>query len=202
VEVEPIGMGETWLGDGVVSVREAGRTVIVNLHDDSLTYVNHDDRSYVVAPLPLDLDAVLIPEVRGYVLSNVTSGRVLDTGRTTRLLGRPCREFQVESWGVGAGRGSQPVVFSVWACNQVPADLHPFRVFLHCARQLHARDESYSQELLKMDGLQLRLQRDVRDFPFRIRTVDEAVEMEMRQTPQGVYDPPAGYTRRERIAQI
>jgi hypothetical protein len=201
-EVEPLGIGELWIGDGVLSAREAGRTTIVNLPESSLTYVNHDDQSYVVASLPLDLDAILIPEVREYVRSNAVTGRVVDTGRKGRVLGHRCREFRVESWSAGARARSEPVVYLVWACNKVPVDLDVFRIFLDCQRRLHGRDDSYARELLKLDGLQLRLRRDVRAFPYRIRTVDEAVEMEMRQPPPGIFEPPAGYTRRDRIAQL
>lgn len=201
-EVEPLGIGELWIGDGVLSAREAGRTTIVNLPESSLTYVNHDDQSYVVASLPLNLDTILIPEVREYVRSNAVTGRVIATGRKGRVLGHRCREFRVESWSAGARARSEPVVYSVWACNRVPVDLGVFRVFLDCQRRLHGREDTYAQELLKLDGLQLRLRRDVRAFPYRIRTVDEVVEMEMRQPPPGVFEPPAGYTRRERIAQL
>ena len=201
-EVEPLGIGELWIGDDVLSAREAGRTTIVNLPQSSLTYVNHDDQSYVVASLPLDLDAILIPEVREYVRSNAVTGRVVDAGRKGRVLGHRCHEFRVESWSAGARARSEPVVYSVWACNKVPVELDVFRVFLDCQRRLHGRDDSYARELLKLDGLQLRLRRDVRAFPYRIRTVDEVVEMEMRQPPPGIFEPPAGYTRRERIVQL
>lgn len=202
VSDEILGGGETWLGDGAVTVHEGGRTTIVNLRDSTLTYVNHDDRSYVVTPLPLDLDAALDPEVRAWVRSRATSGSVRQTGRVLRVLDRPCREFEVESWGVGVERGGKPVKFTVLACNDVPADLAAFRVFLTCLRQLHGRVEGYCHDLLQIDGLQMRLVRAENRFPFRIRTVDEVVEMKRRPAPADLFAPPREYERKERIERL
>jgi beta-lactamase regulating signal transducer with metallopeptidase domain len=202
VSDEPLGGGETWLGDGAVTVHEGGRTTIVNLRDNTLTYVNHDDRSYVVTPLPLDLEAALDPEVRAWLRSRATTGRVRETGRVRQVLDRPCREFEVESWGVGVERGGKPVTFMVLACNDVPGDVAAFRVFLNCLRQLHGREESYCRDLLQVDGIQMRLVRVENRFPFRIRTVDEVVEMERRPAPADLFAPPREYERKERIERL
>ncbi len=202
LETQQLSVGELWLGDGVMSTREGGRTTIVDLRAGVLTYVNHDDRTYVTSPLPLDLEAVFAPDVLAWRRSHMTTGRVVETGRSGRVLGRACREFLVESWGTGAGQGAQPAVFSVFASNQVPGDLAPFRAFLECLRRLHGREAEYCRALERIDGIQMRLVRVERRFPLRTRTVDEVVELDRRPAPAGIFAPPAGYERRDRITRL
>lgn len=198
---ETLDVSELWLGDRSIAVREGGRTMIVNLVDSTLTYVSHRQQSYVVAALPLDLQAVLTPEVWAHRRANVTTGRVQDLGKTSKVHGYPCREFRVESWPIGAG-DTVPTSFDVWACNEVGVGLGPFRTYLECLRLLFARDAVYSRELLKIDGLQLRLQREFGRFPFTTQIVDEVVEIESREPPPGVDAPPAGYVQQRQISQL
>lgn len=199
---ELAGMSELWLADGMLAQREGRRSLIVDLARSTLTYVNHQGRTYTVAALPLDLDVALTPEMQAFLRARSTTGRVRETGGKKKVLGHECREFEVEQWRTsGAGPG-RPSVYRVYACNQIPADLAPFRAFLTCLRQLYARDAAFSQDLLRIDGLQLRLVRDEGRFPWRTRTVDEVVEMERRPVPAGTWEAPDGYRQEPRIARL
>ena len=137
----------------IQAARAGARTMLVDLDRSTLTYVNHQDRTYTVAPLPLDLEAVLTPAMQEFLRERYTTGRVRATGREKKVLGHECREFEVEQWRTGSAGTTPPVPYRVYACNRVPADLAPFRVFLTCLRQLFARDEAFSKDLLQIDGL-------------------------------------------------
>ena len=199
---ELAGVSELWLGDGKLSQREGGRTILVDVARSTMTYASHADQTYVVAPLPLDLDAILTPELQAFLRERSTTGRVRETGRTEKVLDHKCREFEVESWRTTGGATSAPVAYRVYACNQVPANLDGFRLFLVCLRQLYARDAAYCQDLLQIDGIQMRLVRDEGRFPWRTRTVDEVIEMERRSAPAGIWSPPDGYRQQPRITRL
>jgi len=201
-EAKPRGMSEVWIGADAVAAREGGLTRIYDRARGTFTVVDHESRSYVTAPLPLVVDSLLSADMLARHGTTATTGRVVETGKSRRIQDVACREFLVESWTTGRGNTQAPVVFRVWAGAGVPHDLDPFREYLHWLRVLYGRDQAYRDELLKIDGLQVRLERVFKRFPWRHRTIDEVVEMELRDPPEGVFSPPADYERRERIERL
>jgi beta-lactamase regulating signal transducer with metallopeptidase domain len=200
VETKPQGIAELWISGRRLAQREGAATIIIDLEDSTLTYVSHADQSYVVADLPLDVERFMTPELLAWRRANLTAGRVQPTGREQRLLGRPSQEFLVQSWGVGAT--APPVEFNVWASTDVPHDLALFREFLKWLRVIHGRTEEYTRSLQQIQGLQMRLEREFRKFPFKSRIVDEIVAIDLVEVKPSVFAPPEGYVRKERLSRL
>jgi hypothetical protein len=100
---------------------------------------------------------------------------------------------------VGDGRIHTEEWIKVWASTDVPFDLSLYDDMLYNMRLIYNRDPVYRSELEKIEGLQMGIELRGGNFLRGRRYFDETVKMEARTPPPGIFSPPAGYTKKERI---
>ncbi len=199
VHTQLMAVSETWIGDDIIAGTENRRTVIVDRRRQRLTYIDHKHQTWVETPLPLDPPNVFCEHSLSTYHKIRSSGEVIPTSKSRRILGRKCRQYGVHSWRVGGGRVSNESWITVWASTDVPFDLSLHDVMLYNMRVIYNRDAVYRSELEKIEGLQMGLELREGSLLRAKRFYDETVRLEPRVAPPGTFEPPAGYTRKERI---
>jgi hypothetical protein len=193
---------ELWLGDTKIAYRTPGRVFIVDLEEQTFTLANTTTRTFVETALPLDLSAVLSEHLAGRYEVWRRSGVVSDTGDTMEILGKTATEYEVEFWEVEDGKKSNELSGRVWATTDVSFDWRRADELMVPMRMILNRDEELREELLEIQGAQLRVEWWVGRFGCGRKHFTEVVEIVPdREPPPGVYAAPAGYARKERLTQ-
>jgi hypothetical protein len=191
---------ETWIGDGRVASHEGNKTILLNLGRGWFCIVNHHDSTYVECSLPIVPSEVLSVELLEGYLGTQTSGSVEVKDRTRDLAGKRCKEYRVSYWDVSEEGTSNKHQYTIWATEDVSFDRKAYGKMLEAMRILHNRDEKVRDELEKIEGLQVGLEMTREGNGVESKFVMEAVEISDKAPPRGIYDIPAGYTRKSRLA--
>ena len=192
-------VNETWIGPGRISSREGSRTIIVNLADSTLWFLNLRAGTYLEARLPLVLDAFLSDEVKQIYQTRQTTGTVEETGRTRNVLDKTCQEYVVTFWDINGDSRTKPRPLRVWASQEVDVDYEVFYTFLENLRLIYNRDETVREELRKIRGIQLRTQIANRKSGWVRKLVAEVVEITDMEPPATTYGIPPDFTRKDRF---
>jgi len=199
---ELIAVSETWVGDGIISASERGKTLIIDKRQNRLTYIDHTHRFWMETSLPIDISRDLCVHSQERRHERRSSGEVTETRRTRRILTRKCREYHVHSWHVRDGRINTEENIKVWASTDMPFDLSLYEEMLYNLRLLYNRDPIYISELEKIKGFQMGIEMRAGNFFMGKRYADETVKIEKLTPPSGTFKPPVGYERREKIEEL
>jgi hypothetical protein len=190
---------DLWIGQGRIAEEKLDRRIIVDLEENTWTYINHLNETFIQTSLPLDFDSVLSDYAEWRSRFRRMSGRVTQTDRTKSILNKFCREYEIVLWEVGgeSGRNVQPS--KVWSTTEVSFDLDPYYAFLRTLRLLFNRDARVREELEKIEGYQLVYEQRRKRFPFENVFRTMVVSIERETAPPGVYGIPEGYRRKSTL---
>jgi hypothetical protein len=190
---------ETWIGKGRIASHEGNKTILLDLGRKWFCIVNHPDSTYVECSLPIVPSEVLSEEMlKSYDGVRFTGG-VEATGGTREIAGLKCREYRVSYWDVRGDSLSNAHEYAVWATEDVSFDEKVYDEMSDAMRLLHDRDEKVREELEKIKGLQVGLEMTQEGNGIVSTFVIEAVEVSEKTPPDGVYDVPAGYAKKDRL---
>jgi hypothetical protein len=191
---------ELWIGDNKLAYVTPGRTFIVDREAKTFCVVNTDSQTYVMMPLPVSLPDVLADDLASRYRERRRSGSVDATGKTAEMLGHEATEYEVVFWEVAGGEKSNEIAFRVWATTDVPFDWTPIDELMVPLRTVLNRDEALRAELLEIRGVQLRTEWDGGgQLGWKRKNFSKVVEISDREAPAGLYEAPAGFTRKDRL---
>jgi beta-lactamase regulating signal transducer with metallopeptidase domain len=192
-------INELWIGDGRVSLTQGNRTMILDARRNTFTFVNPTTRTYVEAPLPLDMDALLPEKLSRHRRELVPSGSVEETGKTKTIMGHESERYDVLLWWERDGQRENYREGVVWATTDVPFDVSLFEELLDTMRLVYNKDDKSRQELRKIRGIQLRFKAGGDGVFFNEGYSSNTVKIAREVPPPGTYEPPSGYTRNDRF---
>jgi len=188
---------EQWYAAGKTAQNGQDAGFIVDL-DKSVAYmVNHRDKSYVAAPLPMDITKILPPEVQQMAPMLQMTAAVAATTEAKTIGKWPCTGYDVTLTVMG-----MPMTMRVWASTEVPAALVDFAAKVMPAflqGQMRLTDDSV-KEFAKIRGFQIATELTADIMGARMRTTTEAVEILEKAAPAGTFEPPAGYTKKATLS--
>lgn len=190
---------EMWIGAERLASHEGNKTILLDLKRNLFCILNHPDKCYIEAPLPLDLTKILSDDLLSRYETVRTSGKVEEEDGSLEVLSSKCRCYRVSYWDVSDGQRRNERTVTVWATEDVDFDEAPYARMLECMRMLHNRDKKLRKELKKIKGLQIRYEITGNGSGVKSRLVSEVVELKKLDPPEGVYMIPEDYTRKERL---
>jgi hypothetical protein len=203
VESQKREVSEMWIGEDIILATERNRTTILEPTRAKLTFIDHDTEVWIEVPLPLDVTAHLTEKMQREWRGIRSTGKVEDTGKREKILDRKCQVFEVTSWRVsGGGVLSAETSYKVWSTTDVPFDIGLLDQLLFNLRLIYNRDAAFREELVKVEGLQMRLEMRQGSFVAGQRYVDEVMEITTATPPPGTFDPPAGYRQVDMIHEL
>jgi hypothetical protein len=187
------GVAEQWYGAGRTVQNAAGFGLIGDLDKSIAFMLNHAEKSYVPIPLPMDLAKVLPPEVESMASMIEMTATFTATTDTKRIGSWNCTAYDVALTVMG-----MPMNLRVWSSRDVPAALVGFSAkvmpaFLQGQMQL---SDAAVREFTKIPGFHVATELTADIMGARMHTTTETIEIVEKTTPEGTYDPPAGYARR------
>jgi hypothetical protein len=185
-------ISEQWIGDNVYAMKTGDTAQIIDLSKNVIYMVNHGDKSYVEAPLPLDFAKLLPPEMAAMASMIIMKATVAPTGETKKIGSWNCQGYDMTMTVMG-----MPMKTKVWASTDVPFDTAKFaeKMMPAIMQSTLKLDASSVKEMAKIKGVQISTEMNGEMMGAKIRAVMEVVEIAKKDAPAGTYSLPAGYKK-------
>ena len=190
-------ISEQWFSATKAAQNSKSTGFIVDLEKQLAYMINHADKSYVELPMPIDLVKVLPPEAQAMAPMMQMSATVAETTETKTIGGWACQGYDVTITVMGMQMKQR-----IWASTAVPGDLASFAsklmpAFLQGTMRLN---EASVAEFAKIKGFQVATDLTGDVMGAKIHSTTEAVEIVEKAAPAGVYEVPAGYTKKATLS--
>jgi hypothetical protein len=191
-------VSEQWIGDGKVAIISPANTMILDLNQKVINIVNHKAKTYVSAPLPLDLASLLPSQLAGALASIKMAAVVTPTGNKKTYGTRSCDEYSV-----ALTVSMMPLTIKVYASTDVPFDYKNYveKVQISMIKsQLIGIDDASIKELGKIQGFWIATETNADLMGAKIHQSTEVIEMTSKPAPAEIYTVPAGYTKQDSLS--
>jgi hypothetical protein len=179
---------EMWIGDGRIR-RDDGRVAMV-LDGDRLLLINHDEETYSVLELPIDLESMLPEEMRRMAATWKPQISVEPSEESREIGGWKARRWDVE---VTSAMGLA-IHNRLWVTRDLDIDYAAFEQLTRAMASLQPGGGAAMDQLAAIDGFPV-LVESTADFGGRtMESSERLVSVERREPPAGLYQPPDGYT--------
>lgn len=185
-----------WIGDGR-AVRSDGDTAIVLRTDQGKLYmIDHGAESYSVIDLPVDIAALLPPEMKAQMDQMLQAMEMTATVEPTderkEINGWDTRLYRVHLQNqMGIQIDSQ-----VWATDEIAIDSASFESMYRAIASLQPGGAAAADELLKIEGVPVLTETTIQGMGGSSSSREEVVSAETMDAPAGTYDVPEGYVEK------
>jgi len=189
---------EQWIGNGKVATVSPESTTILDIPNQMIYMINHQNRTYVASPLPPDFTKILPPEVAGIMQGMQMTLAVTPTGQKKTIGSRTCDEYDIDMTVA-----PMTVKLKMYATTEVPFDYKDYMENIFGAliqTQMIGIDDASIGELGKINGFVIAQEMTGDIMGASIRQYSEAVEITEKPAPAGIYSVPDGYTRKETLS--
>ena len=186
-----------WIaGDRVL--RDDGESAFLYRGDLGKLYlIDHEAKSYSALALPVDVLALIPAEMRGqmegFLQQMAMTATVTPTDERKEINGWSARRYDVHM----ANAMGMTVDSTVWATEEVAADLEAFRGLYAAMGALQPGGASAVDELLKVRGVPVLSETTVAGMGGSFGSKEELVSAEQEAAPAGTYEVPAGYAEKQ-----
>lgn len=191
---------ETWVGDNRAVFLSEHRSVILDLNENTLTFINLDDSTYAVTALPMEWDSLADAQASARIKMFPTSGTIRETGQTKTIDKRLCKCYEMSTWILYQGAKYNEQDSQVWITTDLPFDLEMFGRINQHRRKLFNYGEEFLAESAKIPGLPLVSESETILKGSSYKSSEKVVEFRKIDPPAGVYAPPAGFTKKDKLS--
>ncbi|MEI6666872.1 MAG: hypothetical protein WCP29_01860 [Acidobacteriota bacterium] len=183
---------EAWISGTRYATGTADSWFVIDVEKKAAYFINHKDKSYVEAPLPLDFAKILPAEAAGMADMIKMTATVKASAETKKIGTWDCTGYDVTMSVMGMQMNMR-----IWASTAVPFDYAAFnKMFMPVVLQGQMRmGESAVAEFAKIKGYQVASELTGDIMGAKMRVTQEVLEIADRPAPAGVYAPPAGYKK-------
>lgn len=192
---------EIWLGDNMFAQHQEEQSLIFDLGKNKLFMVNHKDKSYIEADLPLDFSKLLPPEAAQMMsMMKLTNFTVTPNGQTKTVGKWKCTGYDMEMV-----MGFMTMKQVIWASSDVPFDwkkfsenIYPKVINATAARGMLGEDGI--KKLKSIAGYPVASDVTVQVMGKDIKSNTMVVEISEKAAPAGTYAPPSDYAKKEKLS--
>ncbi len=183
---------EQWFGDDKFAHLSSELSSIVDLNKNVMYVINHKDKTYVEAQLPLDFMKLLPPEMAqmmGAMMKMTVT--VTPTGQTKTV-----GQWKCSGYDVSLQMMMMPMKMAVWASTDVPLDMQKFaNMYSNLLKAQLRLDDAAVQEMMKIKGYWISSETTGEMMGAKIRSMTEVIEITKKTPDPSVYALPAGYKK-------
>jgi len=186
----------TWVAADRMRTDQGDTTFIVRLDTSTLLIVDHDAKTFSELKLPVDMSAMVPPEMAAGMKKMMTFSATVTPTDETAVVGK----WKTRRYNVKMTSPMVEMTSVVWATKDVGFDLASFTRMGEEVMRMQPGMDSIADELRKIDGFQVR-QENVTKMMMggnaEVKSSEEVVSVENLPAPAGTYEPPAGYEKRD-----
>jgi hypothetical protein len=190
-------ISEQWIGDDKFANVSEEQSTIIDLKKNVMYLISHKEKTYVEAPLPLDITKLLPPEMAQMAAMMKMTITVTPTGQTKTIGQWKCSEYDVSMTMM-----MMPVKMKVYASTDVPFDVDSYmqKMYSNVLKAQLRLDDASLQEMLKIKGFWIASETSVEMMGAKSRSTTEVVEISKKAPTTDVYAVPAGYKKTEKLS--
>jgi hypothetical protein len=188
-------VSEQWLGDNKMVNISGDRCMIVNMGKKIMYIVNHKDKTYVEATLPLDM-AKLLPKDQAQMLNMMKmTVKVTPNGQTKKVGQWNCAGYDVDM-----SMMMMQMKMVVWATTDVPFDWKIFSDLYSNISKLQFMDDNSIKEFMKIKGHQIASEMTMNMMGANMKINSQVTEISKKAAPADIYSVPAGYKKNDTLS--
>ncbi|HDJ24193.1 MAG TPA: DUF4412 domain-containing protein [Candidatus Aminicenantes bacterium] len=192
---------EMWISQDLkkMAANSSEQSMIIDLNKNLMYLVDHQNKSYVEMDLPLDISKYVPAQMAQMMnqMANSVTIEVTPTGQKKKIGQWECSEYDVVM-----NIMMMKMEMKVWATKDVPFSWEKVTKDLTSqvmAAQLRL-NQSALQELLKVEGQWIASETKMNMMGNTVRSTTEVLEISEKDAPQGIYQVPAEYTKKEKLS--
>jgi hypothetical protein len=181
----------TWIGDERMHMDMGDSATIVRLDSMKLYSIDHTAQTYNVLDLPVDLEALLPPEMQPMIQMMNFEVTVTPTDEHKQV-----GEWKARRYDVEMATAMMTIKMVQWAAEVDGYDPSTFNDMYVHLNSLQPGMASAVEELAKIDGFVVAQESVITMMGNDIKSSEQALSIEKATAPAGTYDPPEGYTEK------
>lgn len=184
-----------WLGKDKMATHGTDQSVIINLNDNKMYWINHQAKSYVEMDLPLDMSQYFPPQF-SQMMSNITV-KVTPTGETKKIGDWNCSGYDVDI-NIMMMNQSQ----KIWASTEVPFSWKDYseKMLPKLIQSTMMLNEESAKEFMKIKGFQIKTESTMDMMGTEVKSTSEVVEITEKNAPAGTFIPPSDYEKKDKFS--
>lgn len=185
---------EQWFGDDRFAHLSPEMSSIVDLKKNVMYLINHKDKTYVEAQLPLDVMKLFPPEMAQMMGSMMKMTVTVTPTGQTKTIG----QWKCSGYDVSLQMMMMPMKMAVWASTDVPMDMQKFADMYSNVLKAQLRlDDTAVKEMMKIKGYWIASETTGEMMGAKIKSMTEVIEITKKTPDSSVYTVPAGYKKGE-----
>lgn len=185
----------SWIGSDRTQVDSGDRTTIIRLDTNKLFLVNHDEKTFNVFDLPVDIEEFMPPGMAEQMKAMMTFDVTVTPSDETKTVG----DWKVRRYDIEMTSQMVNTAMTVWATKDLEMDHEAFYNLYEHLNSLNPGLADLAKEMRKVDGFVIE-QQTVSTMPMMgeasINRTETTVSAEDVEPPPGTYEVPDGYTEK------
>jgi hypothetical protein len=179
-----------WLGQGKLRQDTEDTSQIILASEKKAYFIDHQDKTYSVLTLPVDLSK-LVPADQRARLELFVESMKMDTKVTATDERKKIRDWNARKYSVEMASPMGKIEVTVWATKDIKVDAGAYREMIRDIATLFPGAAENSEQTKKIEGISVLTETFVAPTSFKRR--EELLSAEEKSPPTGTYAPPAGY---------
>jgi hypothetical protein len=188
---------EQWFGDDKFAFSSGEMSSIVDLKKNVMYLINPNEKTYVEAPLPLDMTKLFPPEMAQMMTQMMKMTVTVTPNGQTKTIG----QWNCSGYDVSIQMMMMPMKIAVWASTDVPIDMAKFvKIYSNILKAQMHLDDAAVQEMMKIKGFWIAQETTGEVMGAKMRNTSEVIEISKKTPDASVYAVPAGYTKQDKLS--
>jgi hypothetical protein len=179
----------TWIGKDRMYMDQGDSATIVRVDIMKLYVVNHAAKTYHVLDLPVDLAALIPPEMQPMLAMMQFQVTVTPTEEHKQV-----GEWKARRYDMSMTSQMFSMKSTMWATAVAGYDPQAFNSMYVHLNSLQPGMADAIKEMSKIDGLVVEQQGVMTMMGNEVGTSEKTISIDDTEAPAGIYDPPTGYT--------
>jgi len=181
----------TWIGKDMMYMDQGDSATIVRVDTMKLYVINHTDQSYHVLDLPVDLSALVPPEMQPMLAMMQFDVTVTPTEEHKQV-----GEWNARRYDMAMTSQMFSMNSTMWVTKVAGYDPQAFNSMYVHLNSLQPGMADAVKEMSKIEGLVVEQQGAMTMMGTEVATSEKTISIDNIDAPAGTYDPPAGYTEK------
>jgi len=185
----------TWIGKDRMRLDSGDSGTIIRLDQMKLYLLNHNDKTYNVMELPVDLTQFMPPGMAEQMLAMMTFEVTVTPTDEEKMIG----EWKARRFDVSMTSKMATISISMWATQDVEFDQEAYYAMYEHLNSTSPGLDKMAKEMRKLDGLVIE-EEGVTTMTIMgnttIKKSQKTLSIEDLAAPEGTYEPPADYTEK------
>lgn len=172
-------MSEQWVSKERMAMVTPESKILIDMGKNTIVMINHQDKSYVQADLPLDMSKLLPPEAAGMMAMMKPKVQVAPNGQVRKIGSWNCKGYDIKM------EMMMNMNFTVWATTEVPFDWKAHQKMSANVMNMQGQiiDEAAMKEFFKIEGVQIASEMNLNVMGAEMKVNTEVLEISDKNPP-------------------